>query len=255
MHRPVENLTIFAEYLPVNPVPYPSFWSQAWRDLSNKFRRKVLGQNRVPWMKTRELDVIMEVLANVKPEFCLEWGSGFSTLYFPEHIPSLKHWYALEHHKGWFDTIKTGIRNPKAEVMLVEPDDPDYFNRKERYNPKMEGLYEDFHTYIEQPRNFNLKFDFIFIDGRARKECLKVAYELVSDHGAVIVHDANRSAYFEDLPPFESSFRLTDYRAHRKEGGIWIGRKKGQVSQILSTDRHARTWKIHNAVAKGFFLR
>lgn len=215
----------------------------------------MLGNNRVPWMKSRELVIIEELLKAVHPTNCLEWGSGFSTFHFPALLPGLNKWYSLEHHKGWFDIVKSGQTDPRVEVLLVEPDDREYFSFRGKYGPKLEGIYEDFRSYIELPRNFNLKFDFIFIDGRARKECLKVAYDLVSDNGVVVVHDANRDAYFEDLPPFASSFRLTDHRHHRKEGGIWIGRKTGKVEDLLDTATHARVWAQVRLMARIFFLR
>lgn len=229
--------------------------AQTWQDFRNKFNRKVLGNNRVPWMKSRELVILEEILANLKPAYCLEWGSGFSTFHFPQLLPDLKKWYSLEHHKGWFDTVKSGLTNPKVEVLLAEPDDRDYFSFKGKYGPKLEGLYEDFHTYIELPKSFGLKFDFIFIDGRARKECLKAAYDLISDHGVVVVHDANRDAYFEDLPPFSSTFRLTDHRHHRKEGGIWIGRKAGKVEDLVDVETHRQVWQRLKLMATVFFLR
>ena len=206
-------------------------------------------------MRTRELDIINELLHNIQPEYCLEWGSGLSTVYFPKQISSLKTWYALEHHKGWYENVKNMIGGEKVQLHLVEPDDPDHFKLTGKYNPKREGLFDDFKTYILSPKGFDKRFDFIFIDGRARKECLKVAFELVSEKGVVVVHDANRDDYFNDLPAFSSSFRLTDYRKHRKEGGIWIGKKQGEVNEILRTDLHSNLWKQHNLVAKLFFLR
>jgi len=233
----------------------PTLRSQTWRDFTNKVNRKLTGKVLVPWMRTRELDIINEVLYNIQPEYCLEWGSGLSTVYFPNQIPSLKTWYALEHHKGWFENVQRMITGEKVNLQLVEPDDPDHFKLTGKYNPKREGLFEDFKTYILTPKNFGHRFDFIFIDGRARKECLKIAFELVSENGVVVVHDANRDDYFTELPSFSSWFRLTDYRNHRKEGGIWIGRKHGRVEEILRTDLHTQLWKQHNLVAKLFFLR
>ena len=206
-------------------------------------------------MRTRELDIINEVIANIRPVNCLEWGSGYSTLYFPESIQGLEHWYSLEHHQGWYERVKGMITNPRVEIDLVAPDLADYFSLKGKYGPKLEGFYEDFKTYIEWPRKMPFKFDFIFIDGRARKDCLRVAYDIVSDQGAVIVHDANRDSYFEDLPPFHSSVRYTDYRHHRKEGGIWIGSKTRPVEEFLDTKLHTRLWRKHNLTAKLFLLR
>jgi len=203
----------------------------------------------------REMDIITEVLANTAPSKCLEWGSGYSTLYFPGLLPGLEYWHSLEHHKAWHEKVKGMNSNPNVTVSLVEPDFKDYFGLRGKYGPRLEGTYEDFKTYIEWPRNTPGGYDFIFIDGRARKECLRIAFDLISDRGAVIVHDANRDSYFEELPPFRSSIRFTDHRQHRKEGGIWIGSKGREVGEFLDTRLHRRLWDLNNTTARIFFLR
>lgn len=233
----------------------PTVLAQFYRDYQDKINRKVFKQYNMPWMKSKELDIIEEIILNVKPEHCFEWGSGYSTLLFPAMLPGMKSWHSLEHNKGWYEVIAGKNKDPRVTVSLVEPDDKEYMKLTGKYDQKKEGLYEDFKTYIEFPKTIGHKFDFIFIDGRARKECLKRAFDLVTDTGVVIVHDANRDDYFNELPAFSSTFRLTDYRKHRKQGGIWIGRKSGKVADILDVDHHAKIWKQHDTVAKVFFLR
>lgn len=233
----------------------PTWSSQFFRDTKDKINRKFFKKFEMPWMKTKEFDIITEVIKNINPKNCFEWGSGFSTLLLPPTLPDLVSWHSLEHHKEWHQFISEKNDDPRVSVTLIEPDDKEYMNRVSKYDAKKEGLYDDFKAYIEYPVTLQLKFDFIFIDGRARKECLKKAYDLVTDQGVVIVHDANRDSYFEDLPPFQSTFRLMDYRHHRKQGGIWVGRKHGKVSDILNVVHHERLWKQHDRVAKVLFLR
>ncbi|MFN3841607.1 MAG: hypothetical protein ACK4RF_12950 [Cyclobacteriaceae bacterium] len=233
----------------------PSWHSQMFRDLKDKLNRRVFGKFEMPWMKSKELDVITEVVTRLQPETCFEWGSGFSTLMIPQMLPGLKTWYSLEHHKEWYEFIARENKDPRVTVVLIEPDDKSYHTVTGKYNAKKEGLYDDFKTYIEYPISLKTRFDFIFIDGRARKECLKKAYDLVTDTGVVIVHDANRDDYFADLPPFAHTFRLTDYRHHRKQGGIWLGRKSLPVNELLDTAHHEKVWRQHDRVAKAMFLR
>ncbi|HPM31869.1 MAG TPA: hypothetical protein PLJ60_16155 [Chryseolinea sp.] len=233
----------------------PTWSSQYFRDVKDKFNRKLFKKFEMPWMKSKELDIITEIITKLQPTTCFEWGSGFSTLMLPGMLPDMKYWHSLEHHKEWYEFIVKENKDPRVTISLVEPDDAEYMKLKGKYDLKKEGIYEDFKTYIEFPTTLNKKFDFIFIDGRARKECLKKAFDLVTDRGVVIVHDANRDDYFADLPAFQSTFHLKDYRHHRKQGGIWIGRKSGKVSDILDTDHHAKIWKQHETVAKVLFLR
>ena len=233
----------------------PSFGSQLMRDLHARIKKKVFKNYEEPWMKMRELDIIKEILIRLEPNRCLEWGSGYSSTYFPAFQPSIREWHAIEHHAGWSETVRKKINDDRIRLHSIPPDDPAYFQFKGKYGPKLEGTYEDFKTYIEHPKNLSGTFDFIFIDGRARKECLKLAYDLISENGVVIVHDANRDNYFTELPPFASSVRFTDFRQHRKEGGIWIGRKTRPVEEILGIMDHQRIWDSHNLLAKIFFLR
>jgi len=233
----------------------PTFLSQLLRDLRARIKKKILRNYEEPWMKMRELDIIREVLYKLQPGRCLEWGSGYSTIYFPKIQKSITAWHAIEHHPGWAETVRTKSKDDRIHLHAISPDDPEYFQFKGKYGPKLEGTYNDFKSYIDFPISLEGKFDFIFIDGRARKDCLKLAFDLISEKGVVIVHDANRDNYFSDLPPFNSFIRFTDFRQHRKEGGIWIGRKSKPVSDILHVETHEALWKKHNFLAQIFFLR
>ncbi|MFZ9981513.1 MAG: class I SAM-dependent methyltransferase [Cyclobacteriaceae bacterium] len=233
----------------------PTFFSQLSRDLRARIKKKILRNYEEPWMKMRELDIIREVLFKIQPGRCLEWGSGYSTIYFPLIQKSITEWHAIEHHPGWAEIVKNKSKDERIRLHPIPPDDAAYFQFKGKYGPKLEGSYDDFKSYIEFPVSTGGNFDFIFIDGRARKDCLKLAFELVSENGVVIVHDANRDNYFSDLPPFRSFVRFTDFRHHRKEGGIWVGRKSNPVHEILDVGTHERLWKKHNLLAKIFFLR
>lgn len=230
-----------------------SVGSQLYRDLKDKVNRNLFRKFSMPWMKSKEMDIITEVLTNLKPSQCLEWGSGYSTLLFPSLLPELILWHSIEHNKEWFDLIVKQIDNPKISLEWVESDNKDYSNSGP-YNEKKEGVYVDFKTYINYPLQFNKKFDFIFIDGRARKHCLAKAIEMITEDGVIVVHDANRVAYFADVPSTLSFFHLTDYRKPKLRGGIWVGSKQ-DVSKILDTKTHKKIWEKHDRIARTLFLR
>ena len=230
-----------------------SVGSQLYRDLKDKVNRKVFRRFHMPWMKSKEMDIIDEVLNKLKPKNCLEWGSGYSTLLFPGRLPELNVWHSIEHNKEWYELLKDQITNQKVTLTFVEPDNKNY-NSAGPYNESSEGIYKDFETYINYPQRYNLKFDFVFIDGRSRKNCLRKAFELLNDDGVIIVHDANRVDYFSELPAFGSIFHLTDYRKDKLRGGIWVGAKK-DINKYLDTDHHEALWKQHDRIAKALFLR
>jgi len=215
-------------------------------DLYNRINEVVFKKFKAPWVKAKELHIIEEVLHSLNPACCLEWGSGYSTIYFPPMLPDLEVWQSIEHNKDWGCHISEKIQDNRVDVKLIEPDDP----KQRRY---VEGNYKGFRRYVDFPKSVRRTWDFIFIDGRARKDCLRLAYQLISDNGVVMLHDANRDEYLTDVPPFTHQVLFKDYRKGR--GGIWIGSKKRKLKTVLDIKEHKRLWKIHEVMARIFFLR
>ena len=196
-----------------------------------------------PWMKYREIEIIKEILINLKPKKCLEWGAGFSTLYFPKLLDNNAQWISIEHEKEWFKKIRNLNKNPNVKIYLVEPNN---YPWSDEYG---DGSYSDLRDYIEYPTKFG-KFDFILVDGRARKHCLMKAYELLSNNGIVVLHDANRIYYHKPFKLFKHSLLLTDYR--KDAGGIWIGSKELNIQEVLDVERHTNFWKAINKFGRFF---
>lgn len=225
----------------------PTVLTQFLRDQRAKLARRVLGRDIQPWMKTRELDIILEALAACRPADCLEWGAGTSTLFFPPRIPSLVSWLSIEHTRGWHDTVAARNRDPRVSLQWIPPDHGDYPGTRK------EGTYEDFRRYVEYPGSLGRRWDFIFIDGRARAACLARAHDLVTEDGLVILHDANRDYYVERLPPFPHLLRLTDYRKGR--GGILLASRGRPIEAFIDVAFHQRLWRGHDALARRLWMR
>ncbi len=232
----------------------PNFIKQFCQDQQDKFNRKVLKKFSTPWMKRKEYDIIFEVFQNLQPKRVLEWGSGYSTVLIPDQLANLEDWVSIEHNEEWFHLIKQKIENDKVHLHFVAPNNLEF---EKSADPKVkEGIFEDFRDYVEFPVQLDGEpFDFIFIDGRARRDCLIKAHQLLSKNGVLIVHDANRDTYFEDIPPFKTVFHLQDYRKHRKLGGIWVATQRENLDGILATTDHKRAWKGHDGLAKWLFLK
>lgn len=216
-----------------------SFSSQLFRDVKTKLSRKLGSKKKLPWMYQKEIDLLTEALENLQPKRCLEWGSGFSTVYFPLLLSKDASWLALEHNDEWYKIIKESNKDSRVEVVHVAPDQEPYTD------PKNDGAYTDFKSYIEYPEG---KFDFIFIDGRARKDCVKKAFELINDNGLVVLHDANRTHYHEHVDLFEHRVLFDDH--HDKYGGVWLGSKGTPISKLVEVDKHKNVWKKHDKLAK-----
>ncbi len=214
--------------------------SQFLRDQRAKIDHR-LGRTALPWMKSRELDIINDALAALNPARCLEWGAGYSTLYFPARLPALTSWTSIEHNLAWFEQVRARQPDPRVQLVAIPPDHGDYPNTRK------EGSYEDFRSYVDYPDPAAGRFDFIFIDGRARAACLARAYELVAERGLVILHDANRDYYVTALPPFPHVARFTDYR--RGRGGILLASRGRPIEEFIDVEAHRRLWRGHDRLA------
>ncbi len=123
------------------------------------------------------------LFASLKPEmYVLEYGSGKSTLALAKRCRKL---VSVEHTNLYFKQTQDllNINNiANVELLLVHPENPDF---------KEDGTYEEFSGYIEEPFAFAAleKFDFIFIDGRARVGCAQFANRILKPGGIIFIHD------------------------------------------------------------------
>jgi len=115
---------------------------------------------------------------SLKPEFTvLEWGSGGSTIEIAKRVKEV---YSIEHNLEWFKNVLT---EAPGNVKLF------YCARNAEELPGHDGTYDDYREYINYPKRFNTTFDVIYIDGRARPYCAKVASELLNPGGVILIHD------------------------------------------------------------------
>lgn len=124
-----------------------------------------------------ELDFLLKHLS---PECnVLEYGSGGSTLEIAKHVKTL---YSVEHDKNWYDKVKQLI--PPNVILHYVPR-----NKVEAVGH--DGTEEDYKDYIHAPIDLypQIKFDVIFIDGRARPHCAKKAVGLLKENGIILIHD------------------------------------------------------------------
>lgn len=213
------------------------FCNQIAREIGLNIKRELSrpfgGLKKIrPMMKLREADVINSVLRHLQPAACLEWGSGYSTLYFPEQLPETTTWTALEHHEDWASTVNSLLNRENTSVHLIKPENEDWFSRND------DGNYEDFKNYVNFPEG---EYDFILVDGRARTACLERASRLLASRGIVILHDANRKRYHEAFSNFTHSLLLEDYRD--TIGGICLLSNGRDFDTVLDTQKHQKAWK------------
>ena len=152
--------------------------------------------NAYPYMDKIEVDILDKLLLELKPERCLEWGCGGSTLYFPEvHKEYIKSWLSVEHDKNWYDEISK--KCPKNACLV----------------------YEDFPKYITTPEG---KFKFILVDGRQRLACLQSIKDkdLLAPGGIVVLHDSGRLRYRPGFTLFDHWEELSPSSNPTPDGGL-----------------------------------
>jgi predicted O-methyltransferase YrrM len=195
----------------------------------------VFGSRRPrPYMKMKERCIIEELLQNLRPARCLEWGSGYSTLYFSRLLPEGATWLAIEHEKEWADKVSGMDHGPNVKVVHVAP------NNTPWTDGHGDGSAADLRDYIDYPAGSG-HFDLILVDGRARVACLEKAAGLVTPSGVVLLHDANREYYRGALPSQWHQALFLDER--KDEGGLWVGSPGRELNSVLAVMGHQAVWR------------
>lgn len=222
---------------------FKSFWSQVYRDEKVKLYSKVFHKPlEVPWMRTREIDFMSDLLIKLKPKSCLEWGAGYSSAYFTQSFKHDFKWISIEHDKEWAKYAQSKVTNPNIEVHHIPA------NNLSHHIGINDGTYDDYKDYIEFPLQFG-PFDFIFIDGRARTECLKKALTLLSETGVIVLHDSNRFEYQQTCKTIDKGHFFLDNRT--TSGGIWIKTgSKISLSDLIDVNHFIKLFNIYTSVGK-----
>jgi len=185
-----------------------------------------------PWMQSWEINSIKKTLLKLKPKRCLEWGSGNSTIYFTRFLPKESEWISIEHDFKWSRKIRRKLffcrlieSYPKIKIFHIAPNK---FSWTDKHG---DGSSQDFKNYINFPRKMG-KFDFILIDGRARKSCLLQATKLLDKNGIVVLHDASRKYYHKPFRLFKYKF-LMIRKENKDSNGLWFGSYKINFNKLL----------------------
>ena len=236
----------------INKSPHSTVLAQLFDDVVFKFKRNVLKKEMtVPWMRYREIAMIKDLLANLKPKNILEWGAGDGTLYFTHFIPENSKWLSVEHNKEWTESVVKKNNNSNVSIVFQGPNSepfPDAYNGLVDYKIN-DGTYEDFRDYIEYPDQQNILYDFILIDGRARVDCLNKSKEMLNENGIVMLHDANRPQYHHAFKQYKNGFLFSDQRF--ASGGIWIGSNSEKpLSNFIDIETYSKVWDLYERIGK-----
>jgi hypothetical protein len=168
----------------------------------------------------------------------LEWGSGKSTVYFPQWMQQCGvdfRWLSLEHNRGYYvdvlraqldeviphetqfmsDGVPTRTTNGhaphrEAPLQLVVFDYPPLYPASNRQH---RGVALD--DYVKYPTMLDRRYDVILVDGRNRRRCLLKAVDLLKPGGFVLLHDAHRSHYHCAFDAYPHHGLFSDW--------LWVG--------------------------------
>lgn len=162
-------------------------------------------------MSPKEITIMESVLLSYgKHVDVLEWGSGGSTVYFPQFLRNKGvsyTWTSIEYNRDWYERISGIVKDDKDIKLTLF--DVGNMELKQRYIPMDE--------YVAYPRMLGVKYDVIFVDGRKRRRCLLEASKLLKPKGTVLLHDARRTYYHHAFSAYQDS-RIVLWT------GLWCGR-------------------------------
>jgi hypothetical protein len=160
----------------------------------------------------------------VNPRLILEWGPGFSTSLMAEECPAATI-LSIEHHPKWLEVARRKL----GDGRKVKQDEYGHMVMQFRHSRialiqralSMKGGHSQ--GYITWPlylKGINAKgfpdidkgFELVFVDGRARFDCLVTAKQLLAPGGVVVLHDAQRENYQPAWKLFSHVFYHTDDR-------------------------------------------
>lgn len=211
-------------------------WYVFFKYLLNLAKKKIGFSNdavndfALPWMHDIEIKIIVDILKKYRPQSCLEWGCGASTLYYPKFLKFGGRWLSIEHSEDWYNSVQFKNKRENVTLVNIKPNNLPWTDNNK------DGSYEDLFEYVDYPEKIG-KFDFILIDGRARIACIQKAFDLISLEGIVVLHDANREYYHDSLDkfPYQDMFLYSR--------GIWIGSKS---KLLLDLELYKKMWNMYS---------
>lgn len=192
---------------------------------------------KFPGMTSSEIEVVKKLLSNNDKIRILEWGCGYSTIYFARYLKSLGidfEWYGIDNSNTWYEKVLEQLRkkNSTDDVHLFLFDFLPFWQKPNWNwdNSDYRGFepHEDNEIkYITFPKKTGMEYDLIIVDGRFRRRCLIEAQQMLAQNGFVILHDAQKEHYHSPLSLYkfgkfiESGYLY--YKGDRTHAKMWIG--------------------------------
>lgn len=134
------------------------------------------------WMERDEILLVLQYLKGAKNY--LEWGSGGSTLNFPQLVEGRV--VSIEHSNAWFKEMPARLARKKLRHVELHCNPV-------HHREHSDGTYKKFRKYVDEILKLEQDiWDFVFIDGRSRSAAAIRALGFVDDNSIVVLHDFER---------------------------------------------------------------
>lgn len=152
-----------------------------------------------PWTSQASIKAFEKILNT--DMIGLEYGSGFSTLFFSKH---LKHLTSIEHNEEWFKIVKAKLNAEKINNVDYHfipankngTNNESTFYKDYQLTEKDFTIRKEYHAYFSFVSTFPEEhFNFIIVDGRARVECCLNAIPKLKAGGLFVLDNSDRQRY------------------------------------------------------------
>lgn len=189
-------------------------------------------EDKVPLDKLQEYELVSISTALdffKKPIEIMQWGIFEDIVKISDYISPSSKYYCVEHNNSIANEFKALMNDKLKELMTLECIETD--------EPYLEGIsdgnYKQFKNYILYPAKIGNKFDFIIISGRAKTDCFKYSWNLLSSNGLTVIVDSPKSESISTIK--KNAFTLTianpDIR-HKDNRLLFVSKNKDLLTNL-----------------------
>ena len=166
--------------------------------LKSRYNQYQKANPQEPWLCPDAIKALKQLLPGSNTG--LEYGSGRSTAFF---APYFQRYVSIEHEPNWYEKVKgqiTELLQVEYHLIPAEKEAPQQHLSSEQQIFLSEEEFpipdEVFKTYSDFILKFeDESFDFVLIDGRARRTCALNAISKLKSGGLLVLDNSERVRY------------------------------------------------------------
>lgn len=211
---------------PAQGAPSPANASRLPPAEFDLFAKKTSTNYSVIWMSPMEVNLVLRYLRGVRTY--LEWGSGGSTHNFPQFASEVA--VSIEHNQAWCNQVRARVaQNPRLAHLEYHCVPVARGHKGWGITGEFEeGSYVAFREYIDKIDTAGHEtYDFVLIDGRARRDAGVKALSYIKPTSVVALHDSSRFLYRNsNYKELQQWYKVVDSCGGSGRQGIAIMRRK-----------------------------